>query len=474
MRLSSRLALTLALVGAPTAAQGRLTVTPALQSYVSVDAPVIVLTHVRLIDGTGAPPRDDHAVLIREGMIAAVAPTSQLTVPAGARVVDLTGHTLTPGFVGLHEHTYFRQTTRTTQMTVSGPLAYLANGVTTIRTAGSMFPYQELNMKQAIESGSLPGPRMHITGPYLNGAAGPESMNRGLRSPGEARRVVAYWAEEGATWLKLQGNLTRAIAGAIVDEAHKHRMKVTGHLCSLSFADAAALGFDAVEHGFITNSAYVPGKRPDVCPAENMRIQTEVDVTSPAVQASIRELAEKKVAVTSTLAVYETFSPGRFTLHPRAMELLAPDTRAEVEAEYALLGTPSQSLVVTEGLLKKMMAWERDFVRAGGLLGAGVDPWGTGMLPGFGDLRNYELLVEAGFTPGEAIRIMSLNGARILSEDAQRGSVEVGKVADLVAIRGNPATTPTAIYDVVTVFRSGTGFDSARMLAAARGLVGIR
>ncbi len=453
-------------------AQAPIPVTPALRQYVSVEAPVIALTNVLLIDGTGSAPRAGQTIIVRDGRIAAVGPTASTPVPSGARVVDLAGHTVTPGFVGLHEHTYFRQTTRTTQMTVSGPLAYLANGVTTIRTAGSMFPYQELNMKQAILSGAMPGPRMHITGPYLNGAAGPESMNRGLRTPEEARRVVAYWAEEGATWLKLQGGLTRAIAGAIVDEAHQHRMRVTGHLCSITFGEAAALGFDALEHGFITNSAYVPGKRPDVCPAENMRIQADVDVNSPDVQASIRELVDKKVAITSTLAVYETFAAGRFKLHPRAMELLAPDTRREVEAEYAALGTAG--LVVPERLLRKMMQWERDFVRMGGLLGAGVDPWGSGMLPGFGDLRNYEMLVEAGFTAGEAIRIMSLNGARIVGEDAAKGSIETGKLADLVVIRGNPAQSPTQIYDVVTIFREGVGFDSAKMLAAAKGQVGVR
>ena len=297
-------------------------------------------------------------------------------------------------------------------------------------------------------------------------------MNRGLGSPGEARRVVAYWGEEGATWLKLQGNLTRAIAGAIIDEAHKHGMRVTGHLCSLSFSDAATLGIDALEHGFITNSAYVPGKRPDVCPPENMRIQADVDEKSPEVQASIRELVDKKVALTSTLAVYETFTPGRATLPPRAMELLAPDTRLEVEAQHATVG--KEGLIVPPRLIKKMMEWERDFVRAGGLLGAGVDPWGTGMLPGFGDLRNYEMLVEAGFTPAEAVRIMSLNGAKILGEDAVRGSIALGKAADLVVFRGDPTTRPGDIYNVVTVFRDGVGYDSAKMLAAIKGLVGVR
>ncbi|MBC7898165.1 MAG: amidohydrolase family protein [Cytophagaceae bacterium] len=463
--------LLLALVPAVVHAQ-RAPVTSGQRPYVSVDAPVVALTHARVVDGTGAAAREDQTIVLRDGLIAASGPTTQVPIPAGATVIDLAGHTVTPGFVGLHEHTYFSQGSRTTQMTTSGPLAYLALGLTTIRTGGSMFPYQELNMQRAVQRGDLPGPRMHITGPYLNGTAGVGSMNRGLASPAEARRVVAYWAEEGATWLKLQGNISRAIAAAVIDEAHKHRMQVTGHLCSLSFADAAAIGIDALEHGFITNSAYVPGKQPDVCPAENMRIQADVDGKSAEVQASIRDLVAKKVALTSTLAVYETFMADRAKLNPRAMELLAPDTRREVEVTHASLG--KEGLIVPTRLLEKMMEWERDFVRAGGLLGAGVDPWGTGMLPGFGDLRNYELLVEAGFPPPEAIRIMSLNGATILREQAQRGSIEPKKVADLVVIRGNPVATPSDIYNVVTVFRDGVGYDSAKLLAAAKGLVGVR
>lgn len=459
--------------GAPRlSGQGRPQLSPAARAFVRVDAPLVALTHVTLVDGTGEAARVDQTILIQGDRIFGIGPADRLIPPPNATVLDLGGHTVTPGMVGLHEHTYFRQTTRTTQMTVSGPLAYLALGMTTIRTAGSMFPYQELNMKRAVERGELPGPRMHITGPYLNGSAGPEAMNRGVASAEEARRVVAYWAEEGATWLKLQGNLSRAVAGAIIDEAHKRRLRVTGHLCSITFAEAAALGIDALEHGFITNSDYVPNKRPDVCPPDNMRVQADVDVKSPAVQENIRQLASKRVGLTSTLAVYETFVKERAKLPPRAMELLAPDTRREVEASHASLGR--DGFAVPERLINKMMEWERDFVRAGGLLGAGVDPWGTGMLPGFGDLRNYEMLVEAGFSGSDAIQIMSLNGARILGEDQDIGSIALGKRADLVVIRGDPLRTPSDIYNVVMVFRDGRGYDSLKMLESIKGTVGIR
>lgn len=464
-------AFALPLTLASVAAQGRMALSNDARAFVDIDAPVVALTHVRLIDGTGGPVRQDQTIVIDQARITAVGSNGQVAIPPSARVIDLTGHTVTPGFVGLHEHTYFAATTRTTEMSVSGPLLYLGNGVTTIRTAGSMFPYDELNMKRSIDRGDLPGPRMHITGPYLNGGSS-GGRSRGLATPEEARRVVAYWAEEGATWLKFSGGISREVMKAAIDEAHKHGIRATGHLCSVTFAEAASLGIDALEHGFITNSAYVPGKQPDVCPPENMRLQADVDEKSPQVQESIRDLVSHGVALTSTLAVYETFVPERAQLNARAMDMLAPDTRREVEATHASIA--QGGLIVPVRLIKKMMQWEYDFVQAGGLLGAGVDPWGTGMLPGFGDLRNYELLREAGFTAPQAIQIMSLNGARILHEDSQYGSVAPGKRADLVVIRGDPSQAPADIYNVVTVFRDGYGFSNDKLLNAARGLVGVR
>jgi hypothetical protein len=201
-----------------------------------------------------------------------------------------------------------------------------------------------------------------------------------------------------------------------------------------------------------------------------MRAQADVDVNSAAVQANIRDIVARGAAVASTLAVYETFIPERARLDSAAMEMLAPAARKEVEANHA--GLAQSGFTVPVRLLKKMMEWERAFVRAGGLLGAGCDPWGTGFLPGFGDLRNYELLIEAGFSAEEAVKIMTFNGARILGKDRQFGSIAAGKVADPVVIRGNPLGTPRDIYNVVTVFKGGVGYDSMKLRDAARGRVG--
>jgi imidazolonepropionase-like amidohydrolase len=460
---------TLASAVTPASAQERPPPGPGVAPFVAVDAPVVALAHARLVDGTGAPALDDQTIVVQGTTIAEVGPSVSVAIPEGATVLDLTGHTLLPGLVDLHQHTWFGGVRQSTQME-TGPLLYLAMGVTTAMTAGSQFPYHELNQKRAIDAGLLPGPRTHVTGPYLTSGPPRPSANRIVQTPEEVRRVVSYWADEGATWFKFLGTGTTDLLAAAIEVAHARGLRVTGHLCSITFSEAARLGIDALQHGFITNSDYVLSKEPGVCPPENMRVQADVDVESPEVRRNIADLVAMGAPVVSTLGVYETFMPDRARLDPRALAMLRPGTRAEVEANQRNL--VAGGLIVPPRLFRKMMRWERLFVEAGGLLGAGSDPWGTGFLPGFGNLRNVELLVEAGFTFEEAIRITTLNGARILGEDAQVGSITVGKRADLVVVRGDPVSSPSSIYDVVTVFKGGLGFDSSRLRAAVEGTIG--
>jgi hypothetical protein len=313
---------------------------------------------------------------------------------------------------------------------------------------------------------------MLVTGPYMDGPDPGPGQDRRLATPEEARRVVAYWASEGATWLKFSGSVSRAVLGAAIEEAHRHGMKVTGHLCSVTFTEAAALGIDNLEHGFITNSDFVPGKRPDVCPPENMRYQAQVDPAGAEADRVIAELIRRKVALTSTLSVYELFVAGRARVSDGALDALAPLVRAAVIED--LKNTNAGNGFVSPGLFTKMMRFERRFFEAGGLLAGGVDPWGNGSLPGYGDQRNYELLREAGFSAGEAIQVLSANGAAVLGLSDQTGTVSVGKRADLVVLDGDPSVTPADIRKVTLVFKDGIGYDPARLLASVRGKVGVQ
>ncbi|HUG40817.1 MAG TPA: amidohydrolase family protein [Longimicrobiales bacterium] len=443
-------------------------------AYVAVDAPVVALTNVKVIDGTGAPARDGQTIILRDGRIAGVGDAALMDVPGDAEVHDLSGHTVIPGLVGLHNHLFYTAAGgRSAQMTQTGPLLYLASGVTTIRTTGSRAPYDEINLREAIELGWVPGPRMHITAPYITGGHGTNTMVQ-INSPAAARRFVAYWGEEGATWLKAYTNIGSAELKAAIDEAHARGMKVTGHICSVSFREAVALGIDNLEHGLFTNSDYAEGKKKDECPTNVVTRVGLVDVDGPEVARTFRDMVENGVAMTSTLAVYELFVPQRPTRDERTLRAMAPEVRADYLAARARIDEGGRTAYTAE-IFRNAMAYERAFHSAGGLLAAGVDPTGNGgALPGFGDQRNYELLIEAGFSPEEVVNIMTLNGAHVLGVDAELGSIEAGKLADLVVIPGDLTTDPSLIRGTRLVFKDGVGYDPAKLIADAEGLVGIR
>ena len=474
MQRSIKLGLFALMWASPAATQTFERLAPATRGFVSVPEPVVALTNVRVIDGTGAPARDAQTIIIENGRIARIGASASVSAPAGARVIDLNGHTVIPGIVGMHDHTFYTTSRRSIQSNFSFPRLYLASGVTTIRTTGSMSPYSELNLKKRIEAGEVPGPRMHVTGPYISGDGAGGGMYE-VGTPEDARRVVNYWVKEGATWFKFYTSITREEMKAAIDEAHKHGVKLTGHLCSVGYREAVALGIDALEHGLFANSEYDANKTPDKCPSTMSASHAALDVNSPEVKATFAEMVRNNVAMTSTLAVYELFVPNRPPeLDARMLDAMSPETKEEYLATRKRLAE-NPSAASSPAVFKKAMEYERAFVAAGGLLAAGVDPTGNGgALPGFGDQRNHELLVEAGFSPVESIRIMTLNGAKVLGVDKDLGSIEPGKVADLAVVRGNPAVNPADIRNTTLVFKDGIGYDSAKLIAAVKGTIGIR
>ena len=468
--LAVLLALTLPAAASAQAAGG---LSEEVRAFVSVAEPVVALTRVRVVDGLGAAPAEDQTVLLRDGRIEAVGPTGRVQIPQGARVLDLAGHTVIPGLVGMHNHTFYTTSGRQAQLTFSAPRLYLASGVTTVRTTGSYHPDSEINLKRAIQAGRAVGPRMYITGPYLTGGGGGGYMTQ-VASPEDARRIVAYWSDEGVDWFKAYTGISRAELKAAIEEAHRRGKKFTGHLCSVSFREAVALGIDNLEHGFFTNSDWNKDKQPDACPSGLSASLAQVEIDSEPVRTTIREMVQNNVPMTSTLAVYELSVPNRPPLEDRVLDVLAPEVRREYLTTREQIAANAATSMMP-AVFRKAQQFERAFVEAGGLLAAGVDPTGIGgALPGFGDQRNYELLIEAGFTPVETIQIMTSNGARILGIDDRLGSVTAGKIADLVVIRGDPIANPAEIRNVVTVFRDGVGYDSARLIDSVRGVVGIR
>lgn len=460
---------------------------PDVLPFVHIPAGRIAIEHLRIMDGTGAFPIEDATLLINGGKIAAINGAAA-PVPSGYRIIDGSGETALPGLVGMHNHLFYLQRPNldasghsenpiiVPQMTFSSPRLYLANGVTTIRTTGSVEPYTDLSLKREIDAGHLVGPHLDVTGPYLESAGAFFIQNHQITSPEDAQREVAFWAEQGVNSFKAYMHISRAELGAAIKEAHRHGLKLTGHLCSVTYPEAVALGIDNLEHGFFVNTQLDPGKLADQC-SDGMGTPTLVAMKpgSSEANALIKLLVDHHVAITSTLPVFEQSIPLHAPLQARQMDVLSPQAKESylylrnLTARKA--GTPASEQF--RQAYQNDLGLERQFVAAGGLLLAGPDPTGNGgVIPGFGDQRELELLVEAGFSPLEAVRIGTLNGATYLGLSDHIGSIAPGKNADLFIVRGNPASKISDVENTIIVFKDGVGYDSAKLIQSVKGRFG--
>ena len=457
-----------------------------VMEFVSVNAPVFVLNHVRVIDGTGAAAKEDQAVVIANGKIQSIGPSASVQIPQGAQTMDRTGYSVIPGLVGMHDHLYYTDSIAVqlangrinepglfvAELPYTAPRLYLAAGVTTLRTTGSLEPYTDLKIKSRIDAGLMPGPSIDATAPYLEGAPTIFAQMHELTGPDDAKRMVDYWAAEGMTSYKAYMNITREELGVAIEAAHAHKLKLTGHLCSVTWPEAIALDIDDFEHGPVfADTEFAADKKSDVCPRGGDMAWLLLDVNGPQVQGLIQNLVAHHVAVTSTLPVFECGVPGRPKLQRRTLEAMSAESAQSYLTARAQvpMDTPMTSL------MRKEMDFEVAFVKGGGLLLGGPDPTGNGgVLPGFGDQREIELLVEAGLTPLQAVQVLTENGAMYLGRQDQIGTLAAGKQADLVLIKGDPSKTIEDIEKVETVFKAGVGYDSKKLIDSVRGQVGIR
>jgi len=445
-----------------------------VKQFVSVNTDTVAIIHATVIDGTGAPAKIDQAILIIKGRIAKTGNTKNITVPSSSKILDCTGKTVIPGMIMMHEHLFYGESLPPyylgVEMPISFPRLYLAGGATTIRTTGSVEGQTDLNIKKAIDKGQMPGPDIDVTAPYIEREFLPIPEVQFIKSPEEAAEEVNYWIARGCTSFKVYMDITKDDLKAVVSLAHQHHLKVTGHLCSITYREAAELGIDNLEHGFIPSSDFVAGKKENVCAFGSVTPSLKnLDVNSQAMKDLMKFLIERKVTITSTLPVFEPNS-GREMIPGGGDAALAPQIKEAVEKNYNAAGIDSSDAA----LFKKEMAWEKQFVEMGGKLMAGVDPTGAGRtIPGYADRHVLELLVEAGFSLPMAVKICSLNAAEYLGRDKEIGTIEEGKRADLVLIDGDIQKDIHAVRNTEIVFKNGIGYDSKKIFDSVKGMVGL-
>ncbi|HUR96666.1 MAG TPA: amidohydrolase family protein [Pyrinomonadaceae bacterium] len=444
------------------------------KKYIDYNDPVTVFKNALLIDGKGGPAKPRQTVIVRNGKIDWIGDDAKASVPADGKIIDLNGKALMPGLVMMHEHLYISAFSldpfylNVRQLPLSFPRLYLAGGATTIRTTGSVEPYSDLRIKKDIDLGLFPGPFIDLTAPYIEGKNALFPQMKENKTPEEAAAFVNYWADQGFTSFKAYMGVDKPTLKAAIDAAHKRKLKITGHLCAVTYSEAAELGMDSLEHGFGASTDFVADKKENECPSDvgNKSI-ADLDIQSDRVKQLLQRLVSKKVVIDSTLAVFEGVASDD------ALAAMSPDTRDS----YLKISTIMKSAKppYEDKAFAKMAKMEKMFYDMGGLLTAGTDPTGIGgTLAGYGSWRTIELLVEAGgFTPLEAIKIATLNGAVALGRDKNIGTIERGKSADLLIIDGDPSTNINDIKKVQYVFRDGVGYNSKKLFDSVKGKVGF-
>ena len=453
-----------------------------IKKYIEHNDSITVFKNALLIDGKGTAAKPHQTVIISNGKINWVGDDAKAIIPKGANVVDLNGKTLMPGLVMLHEHMYISahsiepRYANLRQVPFTFPRLYLAAGATTIRTCGSIEPYSDIRIKKDIDLGLLPGPNMELTAPYIEGKSSRFPQMKENKTPADAAAFVNYWADQGFTSFKAYMGVDKPTLKAAIDAAHKRLLKITGHLDIVTYKEAASLGMDNLEHGFMASTDFAVDKKENEPPATGAAIKSlsNLDIHSDSVKQFIQFLIDKKMSITSSLAVFE----GATTTQPQpnqdALNAMSPDTR-DFYLQRLATTKSAKGPTAYDKAFANATKMEKMFYDMGGLLSVGTDPTGNGgTLAGYGNWRAIELLVEAdGFTPLEAIKIATQNGSIALGFDKTIGTIETGKAADLLIIDGDPSKNISDLRKVQWVFKNGIGYNSKKLFDSVKGKVGF-
>ena len=451
-----------------------------VQQYITHQQNKIAFVNATLIDGTGVEPKTAQTVVIEDGVISYVGSHNKSAV-VDAEVVNLAGKTLIPGLILMHEHMFYPEITpnglyHMTQQDYSFPRMYLAGGATSIRTAGGIEPESDLRLKKYINAGKMVGPKMDVTASYVEDISREPgfftTQGSYLNGKEQVIDMMRFWHKRGTTSFKTYETVTRDEMKAAIAFAHDAGQKITGHLCSVTFAEAAKMGIDNLEHGIYAASDFIKNKTPDECPSGMSNAMLNLDIKGKEVGQLIDTLVKHDVAITFTLAVYEPSIYGRPPVYKEVLDSLAEPFRQSYQASWARVQKSKNKKQLV--LFKKEMDFEKRFVEKGGRLMVGTDPTGSGgTIAGYSGMRALELLAEAVFNTEQVIKIATLNAAQYMNSDADIGSIALGKKADMVVINGLLHKDMSNIRNIQWVFKEGIGYDSKRLFESVKGVVGL-
>jgi imidazolonepropionase-like amidohydrolase len=416
----------------------------------------VAVTNVSVFDSVKVGMLPQQTVLIEGDRIVAVG--AAVPVPEGAHVIDGNGLFLIPGLIDAHVH-LFHLSDRTRVPGEEFLPLFLAAGVTAVRSTGDTIDPQRRIAKYADEHPEI-CPRVYMASPLIDGDP-PFHKDVGLAvtSADLVPELVDEMHQSGVTTLKLYVGTTREIGQQVIAEAHQRGLVVTGHLGRYSAQDAVADGIDCLEHIWSVLDYIIP----------RGESRTSVDLGNPQAVQLIDAVKQQGVAVDPTLVVFRNIvilgDQREYIEHPdnsRVPERMRVGWNNLLKERQFL----PESADLRRDEFRKYQELTGVLYRAGVTLLAGTDAPEPFVCPGFSMHQELELLVESGIPPGPALNCATINNARILKQDKNLGSIEAGKIADLVLLRENPLQDIRNTRSIVKVIRAGRVLDPDEVLQA--------
>ncbi len=405
----------------------------------------LLLHGMRIIDGTGKEAIENGSIYIKNGRIAAVS-EGKMDLPKGATAIDLSGKTVLPGFVNMHAH--FWPLDQPNHRTVAKMM--LAGGITTAFSLGDIEPEKLYDFRMKVKAGEEIGPTIYSVGPYFQ--SGPASKRfRTVNTPEEALALYEKWKDK-IDGIKFYVFIKPECFEAVLKAAQKDGKIVTGHLSSIKTEDAIDMGINGLEHGIWTIEELIPKIEGtgNFCRIASMNLDTS------ALDRIIDKIVEKEVYVSPTIVPMEALWKDQPDFVPNWKMYLGDSLRLKYNPPYS-----SQQCM--PGLFEKQKAFLQKVYKKGGLIVTGTDPFYPNTPPGFDIHREMIALTEAGLSNMDAIKAATLNGAIALKKEKDIGSIEKGKLANLVVIAGRPDLDIAEVANVISVIKEGKVYNTAQL-----------
>jgi imidazolonepropionase-like amidohydrolase len=407
----------------------------------------LAIVGATLIDGTGATPVPDSAVVIHDGRIVAVGPRSQVKIPKRAHLVEAQGKFILPGLWDMHAH--FEQVEW-------GPI-YLAAGVTTVRDCGNEFEFITA-VRDAIAQGRGLGPRLLLAG-IVDGTAPMAIGVARVDTPEQARFWTDKYHAAGFQQMKIYSSVKLEEIKAVADEAHRLGMTVTGHVPNgLTAYQAIEAGQDQINHILYISDIMRAPLPENATRAERRNAAANLDLNSAEAQKALAFLKDHYTVVDPTMALFELFT-ATSAKPPASFEPGVSKIPSELAQQITDIEPPNENSAIGEKIFEKDLAIVGALHRAGIPVVAGTDQ----AVPGHSLHREIELYVQAGFTPMEAIQAATIVPARVMGLDKELGTVQKGKRGDLILINGDPLADIRNTRNVEYVITNGAMYHAAEL-----------